>query len=71
MARAKSPTGQPIVVFFAASEETVAPGTVIRVVSDQEGNVNQIDRRVIVGFSGGPHQGLAGQVRRSDLEPDR
>ena len=71
MARAKNSVGNPIVVYFAASEETVAPGTVVKVVSDDEGTVNQVDRKVIVGFSKGPHQGLAALIRRSDLEPDR
>ncbi len=71
MARAKNPVGNPIVVYFAASEETVTPGTVVKVVSDDEGTVNQVDRKVIVGFSEGPHQGLAALIRRSDLEPDR
>ena len=70
-ARTQSPTGQPITVFFAASEETLPPGTVVKVVSDDEGTTQQIDRKVIVGFSAGPHQGLAALVRRSDLEPDR
>lgn len=71
MARAKNLSGQPITVFFAASEETVSPGTVVKVVADDEGTVNQVDRKVIVGFESGPHHGLAALMRRSDLEPDR
>lgn len=71
VARAKSSTGKAVPVYFAASEESVAVGTRVRVVSDAEGTVHQVDRHVIVGFGEGPHRRLAGMMRRSDLVPDR
>ena len=70
-ARVQSVGDRPVVVYFAASEETLPAGTVVKVVDDEEGSVNQVDRKVLVGFGEGPHQGLAAFVRRSDLEPDR
>ena len=69
--RTTSLDGKPVVVFFAASEESVAEGTVVRVVSDEEGTTKQVDRKVIVGFQDGPHSGLAALIRRSDLQPAR
>ena len=69
--RTASLDGKPVVVYFAASEETVADGTVVRVVSDQEGTTQEPDRKVIVGFQDGPHSGLAALIRRSDLQPTR
>lgn len=71
MAVARNPTGRPITVYHSSSEETVADGTPVRVVSDAEGTVNQIDRKVIVGFSTGPQAGYAVLIKRSDLVPDR
>lgn len=70
-ARVQAVGDRPVVVYFAASEETLPVGTVVKVVDDEEGTVNQVDRKVLVGFNEGPHQGLAAFVRRSDLEPDR
>ena len=69
--RAASLDGKPVVVFFAASEESVAEGTVVRVVSDEEGTTKQVDRKVLVGFQDGPHSGLAALIQRSDLQPAR
>ena len=69
LVEARSPAMESIPVFFAKSEETVAPGTELRVVSDDEGTLNQVDRRVIVTFLSGPHQSLAGLMRRGDLRP--
>ena len=66
---AKSTTNEPIPVYFAANEETIEPGTVVKVISDDEGTGNQPDRKVVVGFQGGPHQGLAALMRRRDLQP--
>ncbi len=68
LVRAESLDGKPVIVFFAASQETVATGTILRVVSDDEGTPNQVNRKVIVGFQDGPHQGLAGMIQRSDLQ---
>ena len=71
MARARDPDGRPLTVFFSAGEETVPDGTQVRVVSDAEGTVHQVDRKVVVGFVEGPRQGYAAMMRRSDLAPDR
>ena len=68
--RAESTDGKPVVVYFAASEETVAEGTMVKVVSDEEGTTKQVDRKVIVAFQDGPHAGLAALIRRSDLQPN-
>ncbi len=66
---ARSATDEPILVYFAANEEIIEPGTVLKVISDDEGTGNQPDRKVVVGFQGGPHQGLAALMRRRDLQP--
>lgn len=71
LVRTESLTNEPIVVFFAASQETVEPGTIVKVVSDEEGTTGQVARKVIVGFQDGPHQGLAGLIRRNDLQLNR
>ena len=71
LVRAASLDGKPVIVYFAASEESVAEGTVVRVVSDEEGTTKQADRKVIVGFQDGRHSGLAALIRRSDLQPSR
>ncbi len=66
---AQSTDGKPIPVFFAVGEETIEPGTVIKVISDDEGTTSQPDRKVVVGIQGGAHQGLAALMRRRDLQP--
>ena len=71
LARTKGATDKPVIVYFAASEETIPPGTVVKVVADKDLSEGDVDRKVVVGFSEGPHQGLAALIRRSDLEPDR
>lgn len=69
LVNAKNADDEPIPVFFAASEETIKPGTIVKVISDDEGTDNQPDRNVVVGFQGGPHQGMAALMRRRDLQP--
>ncbi len=66
---AQSADGKPIPVFFAVVEETIEPGTVVKVISDDEGTTSQPDRKVVVGIQGGAHQGLAALMRRRDLQP--
>ena len=71
LVRAESLDGKPLVVFYSAGEETVPTGTLFKVVADEEGTTKQAERKVIVGFRGGPHDGYAALMRRRDLQPDR
>lgn len=69
-ARAESGTQEPVVVYFHKGEEVVPSGTPVQVLSDAEGGVGDTDRKVLVAFRSGPHEGIGAFVRRRDLQPD-
>ena len=69
MVTAHGTGGNPIPAFFSSKTELLPEGTVVKVISDQEGEPSQARRKVVVGIQDGPSRGLAAQMYRSDLRP--
>jgi hypothetical protein len=58
------------VVGLARSKtELLSEGTVVKVISDGDGDPSEPRRKVVVGIQDGPSRGLAAQMYRSDLRP--
>ena len=61
--------GKPVSVFFSERTEMLAEGTVVKVISDREGEPSEARRKVVASIQDGPSKGLAGEMYRSDLRP--
>jgi hypothetical protein len=68
-ATAHGEEGKPVPVFFSEKTELLPDGTVVKVISDSEGEPSEPRRKVVVSIQDGPSKGLAGQMYRSDLRP--
>ncbi len=60
---------KPVPVFFSEKTALLPVGTVVRIISDGEGEPSQPRRKVVVGIQDGPYRGLAALMYRSDLRP--
>jgi hypothetical protein len=69
LATAHGADDKPVPAFFSSKTELLPVGTVVKVISDGEGNPSEPRRKVVVGIEGGPSRGLAAQMYRSDLRP--
>jgi hypothetical protein len=68
-ATAHGTDGKPVPAFFNSKTELLSEGTVVKVISDGEGDPSEPRRKVVVGIQDGPSRGLAAQMYRSDLRP--
>ncbi len=69
-ARAYSPDGSPVRVFFADRVEKTAASTRVKVLTDAEGVDADVHRRVVIAIEEGNFRGMAAQMERADLRTD-
>ena len=69
LATVQGPDDRPVAIDFAAKTDLLPAGTVVRVISDREGDPSQARRKVMVSIQSAPSRGLGGQVDRANLRP--
>jgi hypothetical protein len=68
-ATAHGTDGKPVPAFFNSRTELLSEGTVVKVISDGEGDPSEGRRKVAVGVQDCSSRGLAAQMYRFDLRP--
>ena len=69
LATVRGQDDRPVAINFAAKPELLPAGTVVRVISDREGDPSQARRKVMVSIPSAPSRGLEDQFDRATLRP--